>query len=140
MQFNGFSWINRVVQLSPNLTLEHFHPPKEILHQFTHQECLSILPTPSPWQPLNSWCFYRCTHSEYFIWMETYNVQSFVTGFFHVTWCLQGLSRYLISVFDTFLLLNNTPLRRYTTFPFFINPLMGIWFISTKRLLWIVLL
>lgn len=73
--------------------------------------------------------------------MESYNVWSFVTGFFQLARCPQGSSMLqYVTEFPPFLRLNRIPSRRLTTFCLSRHQLMGMRVVSTFWLLWITLL
>ena len=72
--------------------------------------------------------------------MESYHIYPFVTGLFHLTKCLQGSSVLQhVSVFSSFLRLNNIPLCVYTPhFYLFIHLTFGFEHLDCLQLLAIV--
>lgn len=70
--------------------------------------------------------------------MESYNVWSFVTGFFQLARCPQGSSMLqYVTEFPSFLRLNRIPSCRLTTFCLSLHQLMGMRVVST---FWLLLL
>lgn len=89
-----------------------------------------LLPTHKPWQTTTS-----LSILEYFIQTESYSIWSFVCGALGLTFHLAKFLRiyvlYIISVLHSFLWLDSTLLRRYTTLCLSIYKLINIWIAYT---------
>ena len=63
IHFSGFSCVSTAVQPSSDQILEHFQPLQRNCTSTSHS-----CPTPSSWQPLIYFVFYRIAYYEYFMW------------------------------------------------------------------------
>lgn len=96
--------------------------------------------SPQPMSKVNLHHLFVSASSEYFIYMEPYNMCSFVSGLFYLAQCVQGSSMWQhIWVLYYFLWMSNTPSYEYTTSCLSIHLLMDNWVVSIFRLMWIVL-
>ena len=112
-----------------------FQNPKGKCHAYKAVTPPFPLPS-SSWKPPICLLFYGFAYSGHFLPMESYNMESFVSDFLHLAWCVQRSSVLCISVLHFFQWLNDIPFHRYTIMFLFIHSLMEICIISTFWLLW----
>jgi hypothetical protein len=103
---------------------------------------LTVIPTlvPNSWTPVTSNLLSSYIQYLFYIFhkIDPCNMFSFVSGFFHLFCCFQGSSiLYYASVLHSLLLINNTPLYRYTTFCLSISHLDILTTFKYFWLLWI---
>ena len=121
IQFNSFKYIHTVVELTPLSKTELFHHPK--LKLWTHWTITphSLFPSTA-----GTFCLYESDYSRDIIQGDSYSIHRFISGFFHLAWCLQGSSMLKQeSELYFFLRLNTLPV--YATFGLSIHPSMDIW-------------
>lgn len=106
---------SEVLQLSPQSILEHFHPPKEPQYPLASTPHFPPTPLSTLGYHPSLLCVYGFAYSEHFIYMESYNVCSFVASFFHLAYFRDSMLQH-VSVLQFFLLLNNIPCIDITTF------------------------
>lgn len=88
-------------------------------------------------QSLVYFCFYKLTHTGYFILIQSYNMWSSVTNFFHLMFQDSSMLQHA-SILHFFLCLNNVPWCGHSIFYFPTHQLMNIWVIIPHMVLPII--
>lgn len=110
-----------------NLILEHFYYP----HKKSCTHWPSLLPDVGNYQ--STFCLYKFVYSGHFIEIMSYNMWSFLIGFFHKRESQHSsMYQYFISFYDRMVF--------YGMKSHLGNQLMDTWVISAFGLLWILLL
>ena len=143
-RFRGIPYIHHVVRMQDTHHL--YLVPKDfghlerkprsckqsllILHTRNPRRCPR--PRPSPGNRQLTFCLYRLACSGHFLYMESYTMWPFVSGFFTLYNVSEVHSRQYVSEPHSFLWLNDTPLWRQTTF---VYPSTQLWAFGTFHLL-----
>ena len=119
MAFSTFTMLsNHHVHICGNIFITQRGNPVPSRQSVSPHFSLSL----DPGNQQSACCLYRSIYSGYFMSMVSYNTRSLLSGFFHLTQG-RGLSRLQrVSIFHSFLWLNNIPLYGSTSNYLSIHP------------------